>query len=159
MDRILKASYGDRNQQEVNRKPVNPAQAAQVKAEFKARRASAGPREVRLVLGVGAMLNMQHVAGTSLGLLTAQLLHTPSLPSSQLPTPQPGNPSGPALWNPKLHGEPVGSSPRGHSHSWCGPRRGKRGERRQASCSLGCCDLQAPPTAVTEGSRPRSPSQ
>ncbi len=47
MDGILKADYGDRNQREANLKPADRARAQQIEANFKARRASMGPREVR----------------------------------------------------------------------------------------------------------------
>jgi uncharacterized protein YaiL (DUF2058 family) len=47
MDKILNASYGDKQQRDANRKAVDPRVAARVEAEFKARKAAQGPREVR----------------------------------------------------------------------------------------------------------------
>jgi hypothetical protein len=52
MDRILAASYGDKRQGELNRKPVDHHAAARIEAGYKARRASMGPREV----GAGVMM-------------------------------------------------------------------------------------------------------
>jgi hypothetical protein len=46
MESILKASYGDRKQQEANRKPVDQRAAAKLLAQFKAQKAAQGPREV-----------------------------------------------------------------------------------------------------------------
>lgn len=46
MDRILKASYGDKQQREQNLKPVDRLAAARLKEDFKARKAGQGPKEV-----------------------------------------------------------------------------------------------------------------